>query len=395
VTHRLLPTLVAVVLAATACSYESSGTTTTTMLDPSSQPPPTGPADLVFEDQRIEGASVLIESLTLPAEGFIALYTDEAGARGELLGFGDLVSAGVIANVPVPFFVPIEEDTLVHAVLHIDMDRDGVLTFEPPDAFIDVIASSASGEPVDATAMIGLLPPVSPAALAFEEQRTLGGSVTVESVTLPAEGFVAVRADEGGVPGEILGLSEPAAEGTTTDLEIFFDQPASESGFFWVTAYIDRDGDGVLDVAGDGGIDAAALGADGVEAAAGADVVVVPRSPARISAEDQEGDGLTVTVLGTLPAPGFVVLRADDGGEPGEIIAVSDLLPDGTTSEVVFTFEEPLEDGTVLWARIQIDLDGSGEFDRTEPNGQTEGGGRAETSFVVTLAEPDDAVDGG
>jgi hypothetical protein len=384
-----------VLLAASACAYESSGTTTTTLLDPAAQPPATGPADLVFVEQRTEGASALIESVTLPSDGFVALYADEAGAPGELLGVGDLLSAGVIANVPVPFFVPIEEDTLVHAVVHVDMDRDGSLTYEPPDAFIDVIATFANGDAADVTALVGLLPPLSPADVVIAEQRTTGATIMVDSVTLPAAGFVAIRADADGAPGEIIGLSELLEAGTTTDLEIAFDETAVFTNVYWVSVYVDRDGDGILAVEGPNAVDRAALTAGGLEAAAGVEITIVPRTPARIRAEDQEGDGTSVTVTGTLPSPGFVVLRVDDDGEPGEIIAFSDLLPGEETTEVEFTFDEPLEDGTVLWARVQIDLDGNGEFDRTEPNGQTDGGARAESSFMITVTPPDDETDEG
>lgn len=394
VTPRLLPIALALVLAASACSYESSGTTTTTRLDPGAQPPPTGPADLVFDDQLTEGAGVEIESVSLPADGFVALYADDAGTAGELLGVGDLLSAGVIANVPVPFFVPIEGETTVHARVHIDMDRDGVLTYEPPDALVDQPATSANGEPADVVATVGLLPPLGPAVIEIGEQRTVGNRLLVGSVTLPAAGFVVIRADDGGAPGELLGTSDLLPEGTATDLEVAFDEPASESETYWVTAYIDRDTDGALVLGGDDPADRPALTGDGQEATAGAEVVVVPRAPARVSAEDQEGDGTSVTVSGTLPAPGFLVLRADADGEPGEILDVSGLLPADTTSEVEFTFDPPLPDGTVLWARIQIDLDGNGEFDRTEPNGRTEGGARAETSFLVTVAPADEGAAG-
>lgn len=389
-THRLSTLVLVLVTVVSACSYESSGTTTTTELDPNAQPPATGPADLVFEDQLTEGAAVVVESVTLPAEGFVALYADEAGAPAELLGVGDLLSAGVIANVPVPFFVPIEEETAVHAILHIDMDRDGSLTYEPPDAFIDVPATLASGESADVLATISLLPPVAPASLTFEEQRTLGAQITVASVTLPAGGFVAVRADVDGAPGKILGVSALLAEGTTGDVIVDLDEPLTESGAYWATAYVDRDGDGRLRLGIEDPIDQAAQTADGLEAGGAAEIVVVPRAPADVDAEDQEGDGTTATVSATLPAPGFVVLRADDDGEPGEVIAVSDLLPGGETSEVEFTFDPPLEDGTVLWARVQIDLDGNGEFDRNEPNGQTGDGARAETSFTLSVVAPDE-----
>ena len=74
--RRVLPSLVvlllvAVTLAAAGCSYESSGITTTTVADLATEPPSTNPADLVFEDQMVEGSVVVIASVTLPC----LLYT--------------------------------------------------------------------------------------------------------------------------------------------------------------------------------------------------------------------------------------------------------------------------------------------------------------------------------
>ena len=110
------------------CAYESSGTTTTTTVAEDGVPPPTSPASILFEDQRIEGSAVVVQSLTLPATGFVVLQD----AAGDLIGLSEVIGPGRIDAVPVPFFVPLAADTAVSAALHIDMEGPNVTPF-PPD----------------------------------------------------------------------------------------------------------------------------------------------------------------------------------------------------------------------------------------------------------------------
>ena len=70
---RRLSLLLAAVLVAGSCTYEPSGTTTTTIVEPEDLPPSTGPADLVLEDQRIEGTAMTIDSVTMPDAGWVVL----------------------------------------------------------------------------------------------------------------------------------------------------------------------------------------------------------------------------------------------------------------------------------------------------------------------------------
>jgi len=372
----------------TACAYESSGTTTTTFVDPLLIPPPTGPADLVFRDQATDGAVVVVESVTLPAAGFVVLLGDDAGAPGEVIGITDLLSAGVIANVPVAFFVPLESATVVHAQLHVDMDRDGVFTYEPPDAFVDVPAVAANGEVAGDRAVVTMLPPVAPAAFTFFEQRTTGDSVVVDRVELPAPGFIVVREDDLGSPGRVLGTSGLLPAGLSRDVEVALDSPLGISAILHVALYVDRDEDGVL-LLGEGAVDRIAQGEDGADVVLAVAVTVVPLRPVRLAATDQETEGDEVRATVTVPGPAFLVARADDDGSPGRLLGVSLLLDIGT-NDVLITLDPALEADTRVWLIVHIDLDGDGEFDETDPIGILEAGGEARISIRLTLPEPEE-----
>ena len=81
--RRLAP-FAALVLLVAACTYESSGTTTTSVALVEDEPVATGPAGIVAEDQRSEGSSVLIDSLSLPSAGWVVARADNDGSPGEV-----------------------------------------------------------------------------------------------------------------------------------------------------------------------------------------------------------------------------------------------------------------------------------------------------------------------
>ncbi len=388
--RRVLPSLVVLALAAAGCSYESSGITTTTVADLATELPSTNPADLVFEDQMAEGSVVVIASVTLPSAGFVVLQSDASGTPGEVLGVSELIGAGTVMGVAVPLFFPLEAAAVIHATLHIDMDGNGQFLYEPPDDFIDLPATRADGEPATAGATVELLPPLGPAAITLVDQRSDGSAVVVAEVTLPAAGFVAIHADEDGVPGVILGMSGLLAGGTSTGVTVTLDRPLESSQAVFAVAYVDRDRDGVAGLTNADSLDDVAQASDGSPARATAVVTVVQISPTVLEVEDQEGDGTVVTVASvTLPSAGFLELRVDLDGSPGRVLLVSDLLPAGTTADVEFELATALDADATFWVRVRIDFDGNGALDDQDPIAMTDDAKRAQASFDFTFVEPD------
>lgn len=82
---RIFVATIAIALVAAACS--STEDTTTTL----EAAPPTGPSSVTFEDQDSDGTSVVVASVTLPADGFVAVHADNAGSPGAVIGHSDLL----------------------------------------------------------------------------------------------------------------------------------------------------------------------------------------------------------------------------------------------------------------------------------------------------------------
>jgi hypothetical protein len=383
--RRLTPLFVAIALVAAACSYESSGTTTTTTIDLADLPPATGPADIVVEDQRIEGTVVIVESVTMPSAGWVVVREDVGGAPGEVIGISDILREGVIARVPIPFFVPLADDTTIHVSVQIDIDRDGVFTYEPPNSLIDEIGTFANGSIASVTARIELLPPLQPSEVVLEGQRTDGTVITGASVVLPAPGFVALMTDADGAPGAILTVTGLLPAGSTDDLTFTPSPSLRQTVSLFVVAWIDRDENGAFDPE----FDVMAVRIDGAIAQASVEIQVVPLEPTSVSAVDQEGDGASVTIAElTLPATGFVELLTDVDGQPGERLAIGAPRVAGTFDDITFELEEPLTVETLLWVRILIDFDEDGVPSDGDRVGLVAvGGAEAQATFTYRIAE--------
>jgi uncharacterized lipoprotein YbaY len=341
---RPISLLLALSLALTGCAYESSGTTTTTTLAAGQEPPPTAPADIVVSDQMIEGSSLTVDSISLPAPGFVVVRLDAGGSPGEVIGISELLTTGIISQVPIPFFVPLNDEVTVHLTIHIDMDRDDRFTYEPPDAFVDEIASKANGEPATTTARLTLLAPISPADVFVDPQTNNGAMIEVASASLPAPGWVAIHRSEGGEPGEVLALSDLLPEGVTNDLVFTLSTPLDATQELFVAVWIDRDEDGIFDP--ETGADEIGVRDDGALALENPVITVLARSPGDLFVLDQESDGDT----------------SDDDGAPGGRIAVSSLLPAGVTPDLTIDLDPSLTGTTVLWVRLWIDFDQDGEL---------------------------------
>ena len=382
----MIPLLVASVLAG-ACGYETSGTTTTTEAVIAHTSPATSPSAISISDQRIEGSSVVVDSVTLPAPGFVVAREDDGGSPGAVLGVSELLPIGIVQQVTVPFDIPIVEPMVVHVTVQIDVDEDGRFSYEPPD-FIDAIATLAGGEPASASAELTLLAPLGPADAVVEEQTTDGTTLTVASATLPGPGFVAVQRNEAQQPGEVLAITGLLAGGTVTDLAFELDPPLRTTQLVYAVAYVDRNENGVFDP-GDGA-DEMGVRDDGTLAIGSAVITTLVREPGSVTVADQESEGDTVVIDAvTFPSAGFVEILADDAGEPGARVGISGLRQAGEANDITVTLDVSLTDDATLWVRVWIDFDESGTLSLADLVALTErDGDPVEASFAVTLKEP-------
>ncbi len=380
---RIYVAAVAVALIIAACS--STEDTTTTLEDA----PPTGPSSVTFEDQDSDGTSVVVASVTLPADGFVAVHADNNGSPGAVIGHSDLLPAGESTDVKVTLDEAITESTTLWPMAHIDIDRDGVYTFMPPDNAIDVPGTTADGSVAVVGGAVNVLPPSAPASLEAEAQDSDGTSIVVASVTLPAQGFIAVHADADGAPGAVIGHSDLLPAGNSTDVKVTLDEAITESTTLWPMVHIDLDRDGsYLFAPPDNAVDLPGVTGGGDVAVISVAInVLPPTAPSALAADAQDSDGTSIVVASvTLPANGFIAVHADADGAPGAVIGHSDLLQAGDSTDVVVTFDEAITESTTLWPMVHIDIDGDGVYTFMPPDNAIDVPGITADGMVAVLA---------
>ena len=83
-----------------------------------------------------------------------------------------------------------------------------------------------------------------------------------------------------------------------------------------------------------------------------------------MTAEDQTGDGTTVKVASIdLPDGGFVAIHSNANGSPGPVIGHSDLLPKGTSEDVVVNLDTPLTADDTVFPMAHLDANNDGQYE--------------------------------
>jgi hypothetical protein len=92
-------------------------------------------------------------------------------------------------------------------------------------------------------------------------------------------------------------------------------------------------------------------------------------SPSDIVADDQTSDGTTITVASvTLPSPGFIAVHGNSDGQPGPVIGNSELLPAGTSTNVVVTLDLALTATDMVFPMVHIDMNSNGVYEFFPPD---------------------------
>ncbi|AHY46497.1 Hypothetical Protein RradSPS_1214 [Rubrobacter radiotolerans] len=224
------------------------------------------------------------------------------------------------------------------------------------------------------------------------EQTGDGTSVNVPRASISgASGWLAVRADDGGEPGEVLGYA-PLQEGENTDVQVSLDTPVEGSGELFATVHADDPADGnftypdgdptvesdgeavqqsfAYDLSGAGeeaatddqATDDAA--ADGAVGAVGADVNV----------GEQTGDGASVSVSGAnlSGSSGWISVREDAGGEPGAVLGFAPL-PEGENTDVEVPLDVALAGAGEVYVSVHADEPADGTFSYPDGDPTVEG----------------------
>jgi PGF-CTERM protein len=89
-----------------------------------------GPS-ITFDDQNSSGQTVLVQSATLPQNGFVAIYdsTRSGNATDKIIGASYLLDAGTTSNIRIQLDQPLNQTKSLTAVYHVDSNGNGEFDF--------------------------------------------------------------------------------------------------------------------------------------------------------------------------------------------------------------------------------------------------------------------------
>ena len=188
-------------------------------------------AAVEFNNQTTEGETVTVDSVTVPEGGFVAIHNlslQDGNTLGSVIGVSEYLEAGTHEDVEITLFEGVEgtefsQSTLKNnadipliAMPHSDTDGDEEYGFVASNGSEDGPYTAGGGALVDQALMDVGGDDTETATVDFDTQSTDGETVTVDSVTVPEGGFVAIHNESGAV----IGVSESLEAGTTENVEV-------------------------------------------------------------------------------------------------------------------------------------------------------------------------------
>lgn len=216
--------------------------------------------------------------------------------------------------------------------------------------------------------VMGLVTRAGQASIVVDDQPDGDRVVTIRKVVAPVDSFVVIHQNQGGMPGERLGVAR-VEKGVTRDLRIELDPGVPLTPELLAAVHVDRGTKGTFE------FDMENLErstdkpffVDGKEVArsfkAAAFGVPVKMGEAAIEVSDQPaGETLTVSKV-TAPAKAFVVVHKEKpDGMPGERVGYASI-DAGTTNGVQVSLDKKLDGTTPLIAAVHVDADEDGSLD--------------------------------
>ncbi|MFT7579297.1 MAG: hypothetical protein ACI9MR_000961 [Myxococcota bacterium] len=295
---------------------------------------------------------VVVDSVVSVGPGFIVIHEEDAGSPGPVLG-NTAVSNGSNSDVKVTLSRDLTNGETLYAMLHVDLGTVG--TYEFPGTDVPAIdeADKAIAPSFDVTVVTEGF-----GAVTVEAQRAFPVDVVVvKSVISFGPGHIVIHADDGGVPGDVLG-NAVVADGANDDVSLTLSRAAIDGETLYAMLHVDLGDVGTYEFPG---IDVPATDVDG-------NVItpsfVVDVDYGAVTVVDQIADPANEVVAGlvTSVGPGHVVIHADDNGSPGAVMG-NMAVSDGDNANVVVTLDRNIVDGETLFAMLHIDVGTVGAYE--------------------------------
>lgn len=201
------------------------------------------------DTQTSTDGMVTIELLTVVTDGFVVLHEAEGDEIGPVVGYTSPgegpIHTELTVNIGAGYWQNVTNHTTLYVVLH---RNEGDSSFNPQE---DPMQESASGSLVATKFTVGKTEGNRSVVLAETDhaEEVNSSTVTVRRVELATDGYLVIRANDDGNPGEIVGHTALSA-GTHHDVQIDFDEHfySHQDERFSLWAVVHRsEGDGTFD----------------------------------------------------------------------------------------------------------------------------------------------------
>ena len=195
-------------------------------------------ASVEFNNVTTDGETVTVDSVTAPEGGFVAIHNlslQDGNTLGSVIGVSEYVEPGTTEDVEVSLFEGVDGTEFTQSELrnntsipliampHLDTDGDEEYDFVQNNGSSDGPYTANGGALVDQAVVAVGGEESETVSVDFDDQTTGGESVTVDSVTVPEGGFVAVHnasLNQGDALGSVVGVSGYLEPGTTENVEV-------------------------------------------------------------------------------------------------------------------------------------------------------------------------------
>jgi hypothetical protein len=191
-----------------------------------------------------------------------------------------------------------------------------------------------------------------PNSVTVSDQVSTNGMALIDSVTIDTPGFVAIHADEGGMPGHVVGVA-PVPAGTSQGVLVMIDG-AMSTPTLYAQLHVDDNTAGMFEFGKVPGADAPVSEAQPFSVAAIVAFNQQPFMPATAEASNQPPVETSVIIASAIiDGNGWMVVHADNEGQPGPVLGFSPLVA-GTNAPVTVVLDG--ENITpVVWPMLHVD----------------------------------------
>ncbi len=304
------------------------------------------PIPIVSASRQVLGddGQLTIDQVVSIQEGWIVVYNDEDGKKGEVLGYTP-VNDGPSEDVQVVIDPLLAGDAL-YIVLHSDDGEVGIFEYPGPDQPLEFKA-----EPVEDHFRIDNRATI-PELVVSDQEILEDGIVTVDYVAATRPGWLAIHLDDGGQPGEMAAYV-PVRAGVNENLALPINWRVATISLHAVL-YEDAGEDGHFE---DVSIDQP-VRLEGTQVAAAFEATFPPDV---FVVHQPIVDGNVLIEKAVSYGPGWLVIYFDDEGRLGNIIGQAPL-QNGINEQIVVPVVESAVT-PLLHVMLHQDTEDVGEFE--------------------------------